>query len=419
MFTITFDRNPTIMKTNFTVTDPARLNELYDYRILNTPPEKEFDEIVELASLIAGTPVSLISLVDKDRQWFKAAVGVNITETPVDASFCAHAIAADETSFIIPDATKDERFMNNQLVVNDPNIRFYAGFPLVTGAGQKLGTLCVIDSRPRTLNAQQENALRKLSNQAMKLIELHRKNQQLQNLREAESHQKEALTRLLDNQRKIIAILGHDTRGPLHSMQQMLKLFSQGLIPPSDVAGFYQMMMEQNEATINMIGGLVKWGEIHLHSGSCPQPAVALGAIVKEVFTQYELAAEAKTVALQHGVIEDVPIRANSEMVSFIVRNLVNNAVKYTDNGCVNVRGRRRGSRYELTVSDTGRGMSEGTQQALFKGKVSSTKGTHQEKGSGLGLMLINDFIQQAGGEIRVKSRLNKGTSIRVGIPCA
>ena len=153
--------------------ESARLAALAEYDILDTPPEAEFDDFTQLASYLCDTPISYISLVDETRQWFKSRVGSTDTETPRAQAFCAHTF---ETSAMleVSDALDDERFFDNPSVTGNPNIRFYAGAPLLTPDGLALGTLCVIDRVPRTLTAAQRNALEALSRQVMRQLELRR-----------------------------------------------------------------------------------------------------------------------------------------------------------------------------------------------------------------------------------------------------
>ncbi|OIR05176.1 blue-light-activated protein [mine drainage metagenome] len=154
--------------------ESERLKALEAYEILDTPPEAQFDELAALAAEICGMPIALVTLVDADRQWFKARVGFDVSETPREHSFCAHAFA-EEGLLLVPDATKDARFADNPLVTGDPHIRFYAGAPLVTESGHTLGTLCVLDRRPRELPERNQEALRALGRLAMARLELRRK----------------------------------------------------------------------------------------------------------------------------------------------------------------------------------------------------------------------------------------------------
>ncbi len=154
--------------------ETARLEALERYEILDTAPEREFDDITRLAARVCDAPMAQISLVDRDRQWFKARVGVSEAETPRDVSFCAHAILGSDV-MVVPDAAADERFADNPLVAGETGIRFYAGAPLVTTEGQAIGTICVMDKRPRRLDPEQLEALRALARQVVAQMELRRR----------------------------------------------------------------------------------------------------------------------------------------------------------------------------------------------------------------------------------------------------
>ena len=156
----------------------ARLAALHSYAVLDTLPEREFDAIVKIASTYFDVPTVLVSLVAESRQWFKARVGMEGSETSRDVAFCDHAIRANEI-MVVEDATRDTRFINNPLVIGAPYIRFYAGAPLLTPSGQAIGTLCLIDTKARTLSQKDAFVLRALSEQVVLLLELRKSNAQL------------------------------------------------------------------------------------------------------------------------------------------------------------------------------------------------------------------------------------------------
>ncbi|MCT0206468.1 GAF domain-containing protein [Synechococcus sp. CS-1332] len=166
------------MPTKAAPREAARLEALKDYRILDTESEQSYDDITFLAAQLCDVPIALISLVDGDRQWFKSKVGLDVSETSRDVSFCAHAILGDQT-LVVKDAREDERFCDNALVCSEPNIVFYAGVPLCTPTGAKIGSLCVIDRRPRELSDLQIRSLETLAHQVVLQLELKRISDQL------------------------------------------------------------------------------------------------------------------------------------------------------------------------------------------------------------------------------------------------
>ena len=172
------ERKYPVTKPTPTKEETERLATLRNYGVLDTAPEKDSDDLVALAAHICDAPIALITFVDENRQWFKASFGLAVKETSRDVSFCAHAIHQPEL-FIVPDATKDERFADNPLVTGEPGIRFYAGSPLVAPDGQVLGTLCVMDRQPRQLTAAQKQALAVLSRHVTARLELRRQTREM------------------------------------------------------------------------------------------------------------------------------------------------------------------------------------------------------------------------------------------------
>ena len=184
------------MQAPLPANEPARLEALRQYQILDTHDETAFDDLTRIAAYICQTPIAIISLIDEDRQWFKARLGVGPRETSRDIAFCAHTIL-DDAPTIVPDALRDKRFADNPLVTAEPYIRLYAGAPLITPEGFRLGSLCVVDRVPRELSVEQIAVLRMLSNQVMTQLDLRR---DIAALTQALKEQSRLLQKLTDAQ---------------------------------------------------------------------------------------------------------------------------------------------------------------------------------------------------------------------------
>lgn len=162
------------MAENIDPAEEARLAALSLYKILDTAGEQFYDDMTKVAAYIADTPMALITIVDRDRQWFKSRIGLEATETPREYSFCAHAIKTPRVPFLVRDAQKDERFSNNPYVTGDPNVRFYFGYPLLVDEKNALGSLCVLDTKPRELELKQVDALAALSRQVVTMLNIRK-----------------------------------------------------------------------------------------------------------------------------------------------------------------------------------------------------------------------------------------------------
>lgn len=202
------------MPTPLPSNEADRLAALYELQVLDTAPEDDFDDIVKLASTVCGVPMSLVSLIDIDRQWFKAKIGTDLTETPRDFSFCGHAILGRDV-LVVPDTQRDPRFADNPTVAQHGGVRFYAGAPLITSDGFALGTLCVLDSQPRTLDTEQVQALRALARQVTSQLELRRYATALANT----TARLQELERRKDD---LAGLVGGELRVPLRLMRSYL-----------------------------------------------------------------------------------------------------------------------------------------------------------------------------------------------------
>jgi anti-anti-sigma regulatory factor/PAS domain-containing protein len=210
--------------------EQIRLEALDKYGILDTAREEAFDDLMRLASYICGSPIAMISLVDEERQWFKARMGLEMTETPRSESFCGQAIKYHDV-LIVPDALEDERFAHLPFVTGEKRIRFYAGAPLIDPRGNALGTICVMDSQPRVLTSDQIDALRTLSHEVITQLEMRQRNRQLVQLAEERNHLNRELEASLEMQRSALesmqdgVLLTNTTGGLVHMNIKTIELW--------------------------------------------------------------------------------------------------------------------------------------------------------------------------------------------------
>jgi signal transduction histidine kinase len=382
--------------------EAQRLAALYKTELLDTAYEKEFNDIVLLASKICKVPVSLISLVDKDRQWFKARIGLETEETGRDVSFCSHAILGSDL-FEVADASRDERFFDNPLVTGDPSIRYYAGVPLVNHEGHKLGTLCVIDTVARRLDEDQLFALQALAAQVMKLVELRLRNKELKNL-----------SRL---QHRINSITAHDVRNPLNALHAIVSMQEANKLSPKELAALLPLMKTQLESTLHLLDNLVNWGKMQMLNYPQQQTQVSLHRIVEICMGELQLNALKKQNAFINKVDAALLIYADEHALRFVLRNLLSNANKFTSGGTITTSYNVTNNQHTISVADTGIGMEVESAAAAGDLTFTNRDGTGQEKGSGLGLSLVKEQLQKMQGGFSIDSKQGRGTKVDFYFP--
>tara|TARA_R110000744_G_scaffold57623_1_gene120873 strand:- start:365 stop:1519 length:1155 start_codon:yes stop_codon:yes gene_type:complete len=375
---------------------------LRSYSILDTLPESDYDNITKIAAEICGTPISLISLIDDKRQWFKSHHGLDATETPKEYAFCGHAINTPNDVFIVQDARKDERFHDNPLVTGDPHVIFYAGVPLVSEAGLPLGTLCVIDHKPNLLSQSQISSLSALSNQVINLLELRKSKQQLERTIMELEEKNEGLERFA-------VVAAHDLKTPLINISSLAQLFQNQYKDILDSEGLemLEMIIGSSGNLIGLIDGLLQYSksESLLREGKSDIELQMLRTDLEGLFNyDHQLKLVLKS--------DLTKIKAHKTALHQILINLITNAIKYHDKETVEIElgVSESDTHFLFYVKDNGPGIETIHQERIFKifEKLATTD-KFGVRGNGIGLATVKKIVEKLGGAIRVESDLGKG----------
>ncbi|MBA6231663.1 MULTISPECIES: GAF domain-containing sensor histidine kinase [unclassified Colwellia] len=385
--------------------ETQRIDELLRYEVLDTEDEKALDELTQLASAICGTSISLISLIDKDRQWFKSRVGLNAPETPREIAFCSHAILQDQI-FEIPDTLEDKRFIDNPLVTGAPDIRFYAGAPLVSTNGLPIGTLCVIDTAPKKLDEKQQLALTTLAKQVVSQLELRLRNRQL--------------LRMQKDQEKIFAVMSHDLRSPFNGILGLSKILHQNAdtLEPELIAEMANGILESSLTFYQLLDEILQWSRNQLGAIHVELKATALNPLITETLDLMKENFILKKLTIKHEKNEDTQAMADVNLTKTILRNLLANAIKYTpEQGNIHIKTQTIKGEVQLIITDTGQGIPLDIQSGLFSESVASNHGTQGELGHGLGLSLCGDFARKQQGYLSLDKEYKDGAKLILNFP--
>ncbi len=370
--------------------ESARIAELKSFRILDTSAEQSYDDITRLAAQICDTPIAMVSFVDTDRQWFKSRVGLKPTETTREIAFCAHAVMDSDEMLIVPDATADARFADNELVVSDPMIRFYAGVPLATESGHAIGTLCVMDHKPRSLTEQQRQALEALARQVMTQL----------SLRQALDHvnqQQIELAKAIRQRDTLVAAISHELRTPLTAVLGYIDVLreTEGQIADDERKEFLTTAAGQAEELSHIIDDLLVAARLEQKTLKITRVPVNLQAQVAQVVEGLETP-ESHTIEVQA-----TPVRAWGDpgRVRQIVRNLITNAVRYGGPD-IGIHTYSNGNTAHIRVLDNGDPIPGGDIDTIFSPyRVSSSRNV--AAGSiGLGLAISRQLANLMDGDI-------------------
>lgn len=382
--------------------DPKLIKQL---QIVDTPAEQEFDELVKLASYICGTPTSLVTFLEPDRQFHKARVGFELGEIPLSQSFCQYACASGKQAMIVEDATKDSRFANNPLVTED-GVRFYAGVPISgEDSAVPLGALCVLDKKARTLDQGQRSALEALANQAEQLLKQRVAAKKL----EEKTQRLELLNKEL---REYSSVIAHDLKAPLTNLSMVVELLesSPGIDSLHNAPRFVHMMKASIQSQASMIDGLL---EVRKNASFLEEPATSFSThgIMNELLDAMPI--EKMRVNI---TCKELFVYSRKTAVKQVLRNLLTNALKYSPLHLdVEIGFFKKGDSFGFFVQDFGPGIDPEHQKSVFKLFTTLKNKDHQgNTGTGLGLSIVKRIVDGLDGEIELDSKLGKGCRFTV-----
>ena len=409
-----------------------RLASLHGLDVLDSGPEEEFDALIRVASIVCGVPISLISLIDSERQWFKANIGLpGVDETPRDIAFCAHAILGNDV-FEVPDAAQDARFADNPLVTSAPDIRFYAGAPIVLGDGSRVGTLCVIDRQPRQLDATQRAIVSSLALAAAQALqgrrairavhkyatELAASEQRLKEARDSAQAANLAKSRFL-------ATMSHEIRTPMNGVLGMAQLLLTPELEEHQRLAFAQTILTSGHTLQALLNDILDLSKIEAGKLHLDDKEFEVESLLTNCRNLFSGAAQAKGLQLNDTWAGPVGqhYRGDPHRLGQMLSNLVGNAIKFTARGsvvmaCKELERDADTKLLEFSVQDSGMGIAQENIHLLFKPfSQTDSSVTREFGGTGLGLSLVSTLAQAMGGEVGVSSELGQGARFWFRVP--
>lgn len=388
--------------------EPERLQALYEYEILDTLSEEEYDAITKIAAQLCNVPASLITFLDRDRQWFKSHLGVDIQQTPRAVSFCNYTIMDPGNVLVVPDMREDARFSQNPLVTGEPHAVFYAGAPLVTPDGYVLGSICLLDGKANDLTGEQRAALKGLAQQVVARLELQKKLKEL-------SLTQEKLQKANKSLKKFAHIASHDMKTPLANILLVTRSYKKIYEAQFDehARNHLDLIEKSTEELLSFIDDVLIQSE---SIGEEPNGEVESKAVIDKVIDL--IAPPGDIEIIISGEFPKVTMSSTS--LQQVFQNLITNAIKYNDKekGVITLTCERDGAFHCFSIADNGSGIEKKHLDKIFEERQTLDKTDRfGNKGTGIGLATVKDIVEAAGGQIKVTSKKNVGSVFKVLVP--
>ncbi|WP_026838384.1 sensor histidine kinase [Gillisia sp. JM1] len=387
----------------------SRITSLHDLQILNSEPEEKYDNIAQLASYICDVPVSLITLLAEDKNWFKAKSGTDMCDSDRNISFCSHAILQPDELMEIPDTLLDARFANNPLVTTGSKIRFYAGMPIRSNIGEAVGTLCLLDTEPHSLNEKQKTALIALARQVESLFELRRQNIALKKVKKELGTKNNLL-------KEFAGTVSHDMKMPLANMiitSDLLKAKYGNLL--DDTGRSYLTYLKQSSFRLsNYITDILNHYESDTLLDSHNED-FDLQDVLEQIIDLLNIKYDCEINLPE----DNLTVHCNRAAFQQIFFNLIGNSLKYNtqEKIIIDVTSIEKNGYYHFSITDNGIGIPENKQEAIFElFTIVEEADRSGNRGNGIGLSTVQKLVNNLGGKISVKSKVNKGTTFNFTI---
>ena len=383
--------------------EKERIRKLNELGILDTFEEQAYDDLTYLAAKICNTPIALVSLVDNDRQWFKSHYCLDVRETPRDVAFCSHAIL-DKNVFIVEDSSKDERFYDNPLVINDPNVKFYAGAPLLMNDNIRLGTLCVIGNKPGVISPEQQKSLEALARQVVSQLELRLKVKEL-----------EVLDKTKD---EFISMVSHELRTPLTSIAGSLTLLLNNQVGQldNDQHKLIEIASRNSGRLITIVNEILDQAKIEAGQFEIIKKPHSILSLLKkaiELNNPYCTKCNCELDLDYEQLDIDKTVLCDEDRLIQVLTNLISNAAKASyDGGVVEVSLTCDDNSARIAVTDHGVGIQKNQQHLVFQRFKQIGESVNEKmSGTGLGLNFSKHIIELHGGRIDFNSVPNNHTT--------